>query len=338
MTREESNIIRSLRLPLMIMVVFIHSFLIDRDGMIETIWIEHFFSQCLPAVAVPLFMTISGFLFFTKCKNGNYSFFSHQLKKRVKTLVIPYVLWNAIVIIFFFCLHRFVPSLINSEFENVSSFSFPQLLNCFWRGSGGFPIAYQFWFIRDLIIISLFTPFIYYFAKRGTWTLIVYLIFYYSFSISYLEISFYYFVGAFCSLNRIDFVKFSRKFQTYAIPIALMMLSAMAFGYGSEFVRKTYILSGGITILSLQFLYNTNKITSILYKYSESSFFLFSVHGIIALLLCKLLTKIIRYDYQLIWIPMYFLNIISIILICIGLYNLMKKYTPKILSILTGNR
>lgn len=241
MTQQESNIIKSLRLPLMIMVVFIHSFLIDREGMIETIWVEHFFSRCIPIVAVPLFMAISGYLFFSKCEIGNRSFFIHQYKKRFHTLLVPYILWNGIVIIFFYCLHRFVPTLINSEFENVSSFSFIDFLNCFWRESGGFPIAYQFWFIRDLIIISIFAPVVFWVARRGLWTLIVFLTIYYLFHITWLEMSFYFFVGAYCSLNKLNFVKFSCKYQTYIMPIALITLLALAYN-SSEIVRKTYIL------------------------------------------------------------------------------------------------
>lgn len=337
MTKEESNVIRTIRLPLMIMVVFIHSFLIDRKEMAVTVWIEHLFSCCIPTVAVPLFMFFSGFLFFAKCNVADASFFSLQLRKRVKTLVIPYILWNVIVILFFFLIHKIAPMLINVEFENVATFSPLQLLNCFWRGSGGFPVAYQFWFIRDLIIITLFAPLVYVMSKN-VWMLAVFLILNYMFTISYLELGLYYSIGAFCSVNRCDFVKICRKIQIFITPVAIVSLLLMSLDIDYEPIRKTYILSGGMSLLSLKFLNTENSITDIFRRFSSASFFLFAVHGMIALMLCKILVRFIICDNQWIWLLLYFANIIGIVFLGVYLYHLLKRISPEVLSILTGDR
>lgn len=337
MTKEESNVIKTLRLPLMVMVVFIHSFLIDRTEMTMTVWIEHLFSYCIPAIAVPLFMFFSGFLFFAKCDVADASFFSLQLKKRVKTLLFPYILWNTIVILFFFLIHKIAPMSINVEFENIATFSPLQLLNCYWRGSGGFPIAYQFWFIRDLIIITLFAPLVYVISKK-VYPLYIILILNYLFTVSYLELGFYFSIGASCAINRYDFVKICRKVQIFTKSIAFVSLLLMSLDINYEPIRKTYILSGGGWLLSLKFLNTENAITDIFKRFSSASFFLFAVHGLIALMLCKILVRCVFCGNQWIWLLFYFANILGIVILGVSLYYLLKKISPKVLSILTGDR
>lgn len=237
-TQCESDVIYALRLPLMIMVVISHAILIDRPDMPETMWIENLFSRYIPIVAVPLFMFISGFLFFCKMDKFNIHFYGSQLCKRVKTLFVPYLLWNTIVIIFFFAMHKFAPALINDNFENVANFSVTQLIDCYWSGSGGFPIAYQFWFIRDLIIINLFTPLVYLITKAGKYLIIFLLLINVIFNIYHFQITFYYICGAYFALKRIDFVRFAIQVRPYVSSIALFAIILLTCGIEYEYIKK----------------------------------------------------------------------------------------------------
>lgn len=174
MTQEISILIKALRMPLMVAVVFIHCFIIDDPEMPVVTFVERLFSNILPSVAVPMFLFFSGYLFFTK-DDGKFTFNGYltKLKKRSRTLLLPYLIWNTLVIIAFWAMHRFTPSAINPDFENIANFTLPQLLNCYWKGSGGFPIAYQFWFIRDLILFVIAAPLFFGVAKKlNLWGLI----------------------------------------------------------------------------------------------------------------------------------------------------------------------
>ena len=116
MTKEISVLITTLRLPLMICVVFIHSELKEPTSSVVLSFAQSWFSRILPTVAVPLFFFFSGYLFFVGINREgrnrlNLNILLNKLKKRFRTLLIPYLIWNTIVILAFGFLHRFLPSL-----------------------------------------------------------------------------------------------------------------------------------------------------------------------------------------------------------------------------------
>lgn len=104
----QSESLKALRFPLAVMVVFIHSFgLTDYNlpnwsnlsGMDINVAIQILFSHVLSHVAVPAFFLISGYFFFYKVTNFDFATYKGKLRKRVHTLLIPYLLWNALYIL-----------------------------------------------------------------------------------------------------------------------------------------------------------------------------------------------------------------------------------------------
>lgn len=338
---ECSNVIKNLRLPLMIMVVFIHSYLADFPNMTRLVFVETLFSKILPIVAVPLFMFISGYLFFSKCKHLSKDIYVQQCKKRIRTLVIPYVIWNSFVILCFAAMHKFTPSIINADFENISNFSFVKVLNCYWRGSGGFPIAYQFWFIRDLILIVIASPIIYWVARRRYFGLIIVLSMFALVKNSYVEMGSYFFAGAYCSLNNIDFTTIKPTMKRLILFLWVVLI-VFYMGENNDIIRNLVIISGSISILNLKVLHQrvgrNSKWVKMWSQFSNGAFFLFCLHGIVDLFSCKIITKFICSDSQLMWILLYFCNVVFVISFCLSLYLLLKKMCPKLLNLTTGNR
>lgn len=100
----QSKTIDEIRFPLAIAVVFIHinvttippleaEFAIwSTDGICNLIYIV--MAHIITHVAVPLFFVISGYLFFLNFTRWNVSTYLKKIKKRMHTLVIPYILWN----------------------------------------------------------------------------------------------------------------------------------------------------------------------------------------------------------------------------------------------------
>lgn len=98
----QSLVIDWLRFPLAIAVVFIHSFgskeidlyyLHANPFSPESIYdfLRIALSNVGTHFAVPVFFMFSGFLFFYKAKDFNLSLYKQKLRKRFKTLFIPYV-------------------------------------------------------------------------------------------------------------------------------------------------------------------------------------------------------------------------------------------------------
>ena len=100
----QSRVIAFLRFPLIVGVVFIHNYrpsiIVGNEVMgSEThmptySFIGQLFSQYIGWISVPLFFFFSGFLFFYK---ADYSLqtYIYKIKRRISTLLIPYLFWNA---------------------------------------------------------------------------------------------------------------------------------------------------------------------------------------------------------------------------------------------------
>ena len=99
-----SNTIDFLRFPLIIAVVFIHcdpapmviggKELVEKNTYPIYSLLRWIVSEEVAKIAVPLFFFISGFLFFYRSPSLTISDYVKKLKKRARTLLIPYILWN----------------------------------------------------------------------------------------------------------------------------------------------------------------------------------------------------------------------------------------------------
>jgi len=113
MNKQLSNKIKISSLLLMIMVIYLHAinikdihgdsfYPIDFISSIN-IFIQNLLSQGIARIAVPLFFIIAGYLFF-KEKYFTIQLYKSKLKKRLNTLVIPYIFWSFVVIVIYFTL------------------------------------------------------------------------------------------------------------------------------------------------------------------------------------------------------------------------------------------
>lgn len=180
----ESNVIKILRFPLIIGVLFIHSYIIDViiDGINvasnDFFWFKNItflFSQIICKVAVPAFFVISGYLLFHELDSFTKSTYLYKLRKRANSLLIPYVIWNVVVLIIIGASQIVLPNLISGDTKLISRYSLQDYFMSFWDTSligkrvtlfdliipVGDPIAYQFWFIRDLIFLVVLSNIIY---------------------------------------------------------------------------------------------------------------------------------------------------------------------------------
>lgn len=168
-----------LRFPLIVGVVFIHSFGAPFDISSLDIYhmddIDYFnifrvsISHVLTHVCVPVFFLISGYLFFRGLEKWDFAVYTQKLKRRFKTLLVPYLIWNTVSILLslFFIFHK-------DGFEGVSDFfnnkNIYQLYWDFhtwntdrvnWLGllhPDTSPYCPPLWFLRDLMVVCVFSP------------------------------------------------------------------------------------------------------------------------------------------------------------------------------------
>lgn len=146
-----------------IMVIYIHMFYAEGVDMHYLAAVQNFIGNGLCRIAVPLFFTISGYLFFLKINDGITTIF-HKMRKRVKTLLIPYILANSFTFVFYAILNLIalkIPAIdrvVNFKVFDTIGSNIAEILKFIYISP---PIAFQLWFVRDLMLIILFSPLIY---------------------------------------------------------------------------------------------------------------------------------------------------------------------------------
>ena len=138
-----SKTISFLRFPLIVLVVFIHSYIMmpyhgsDVTASEVPIFynIEFLLSEIIACIAVPLFFLISGFLFFYRLQGFNQAKYFEKIKKRFKTLFIPYLFWSVFAILITFIVQYSVPSLLSGEAKGVISWTAGDWLAAIWGGA-----------------------------------------------------------------------------------------------------------------------------------------------------------------------------------------------------------
>ncbi|MDR1459243.1 MAG: acyltransferase [Bacteroidales bacterium] len=175
MTKYLSDKIKILSATAILLVLYIHSgFHADEiAGMTLNGQIQAVISEMLGRCAVPLFYVISGYLFFLNISlnNGLQSIIA-KMKKRVRTLLVPYLIAAVFFPIFFLVLN-YVPGVEQFMNGNLSSlFAKPWykiLYEVFFMADNGLPVTIQLWFLRDLILIVAVSPLLYYLYKYLYW-------------------------------------------------------------------------------------------------------------------------------------------------------------------------
>lgn len=104
--------------------------------------------SAITEVCVPLFFLISGYLFFQNKKCFNTEFFIDKIRKRIRSLLIPYLIANIVtLLIALLPIYLHLPSFV----KHVDLCNILRVLTIQ-------PIDAPLWFIRDLICLVFLSP------------------------------------------------------------------------------------------------------------------------------------------------------------------------------------
>ena len=145
-----------------VMVIYIHSYYIEAESFPLSTLTQKI-GSCITFPSVPLFYAISGFLFFNGVNHWKNCL--PKMKKRIKTLVVPYLIGNIVFVLWYVGL-AIIPGCskyVNSDMLGCLSITKPlsTLSYLFVK-----PAAFQLWFLRDLIVFMAFSPLIYLLIKH----------------------------------------------------------------------------------------------------------------------------------------------------------------------------
>ncbi len=118
---------------------------------------------------VPLLSMISGWLFFS-FKGNPWKAISERIRRRFTSLYLPLVAWNAAILAgtyALFAFHSNFPLLdkLNIDFQSAKIIDYVNAVFALTQH----PIAFQFWFVRDLFVTALISPIFWLLIRYAPW-------------------------------------------------------------------------------------------------------------------------------------------------------------------------
>lgn len=321
-------------------------------------------SYVLARIAVPCFFMFSGFLFFYKIREWNNNLYLDKVKSRFKTLIIPYILWNLILVFIHAALNLvkmdgnswlFFSDLYDNGlwkiFWNYNEWGSTNTNLLGWTIPSYGPYLLSLWFLRDLIVMVFLSPLIYYWIKyTKLYGIVLFGILYYTkigFVIpgygtgEFLSALFFFSFGAYFSIFGKNMVVSLRKGQLFCLLLAIvsLILSTYYCGSGMEhYFVSIYVFSGVVTAVNITSYFMERGKLKVSDTLSKASFFIYIIHGILLDWLRRSFDKIFHPESAVFLLILYLIVPFICVFICLGIYCLMRKFTPKLQRVLTGNR
>lgn len=359
----ETKVIEVLRFPLIVGVVIVHAllmFISSNENYHIFNEVTFILSDCLARITVPLFMMFSGYLFFFNISSFTKDVYLKKIKNRFHSLFVPYIIWNTIAVIVTLVLHIMLPEMLSGRNKLMTDYTLTDWLYAYWNtneinNSPGTPCPtnYPLWFIRDLMILVLFSPVIYWLTKKLKWVFIITLGLLHVFAIFpnmpvFCKGAIFYFsLGAMFSIHKIAFANILKdKALPLTIAYAIMLLLRELQHHGIDLHFKYFpidiyyltVMIGALATLALLAYIMTKRDITSNETLSKSSFFIYLYHALPLGFVIKLCLKIEALNSDIGHLIIYIASSVIIIIAGLFIYKIMKRYLPKITSVMMGGR
>lgn len=336
-------------------IVLIHSGLDVDDNSVFPIYdyvVTKGIIGTLTRVCVPLFFLISGYLFFCNQTEFDKAAYICKIKKRSRSLLEPYLFYNALAVCLFAILGILKPDLQSGVVPPISDWNVGLIISLFWDYGNNLPMVPQFWFIRNLMVMVVFTPLLYTLLKRGRWIVVALLGGLWGGNVWEFGIPgtmglFFFSLGAYFAINGVSPYSFVRKFRHvgYVYPL-LFIMDVMTKGEAyNVYLHKFAILSGMVFWVSVIGCFldrHESYIPNALLQ--ASTFFIFAMHSpyngkivnVMLHFMPSMSTNSFVADVQ--YCLYYFLTASFWILILLSIFALIRKVRPKMAIFLSGGR
>ena len=348
---RQSELIRAMRFPLILLVLFEHSVGADMAPMRRSLDgpnVFHFTTELISrhfcSIAVCWFFVFSGFLFFRNIREeqvGN-GWFIDKWKTRTHTLLIPHLFWN----LFYVLAILAVTWLFRALGIGISE----DMMYCvergplFWFITG--PVDFPLWYLRDLIVATALAPVLYLIFKKlpkaSPYLLAAFYLSSFFIGGTLVKAISFFGIGAWMGIYQTNILDLCRRVRYPAALLALGLALLATSMYGHELhqlFRLLFFPVGMITFMNLcDMLIRRPGIKKTMLRLSETVFFIYAAHEIYILGWTKgLCLRLFGAQLPSRWLT-YFLVPVVVLAICLALFYFFKKVTPKALAFACGWR
>lgn len=334
----------------MVGVVAIHLGMSDTGFPIADI-VSKLFSSLVPSSCVPLFFLISGFLFFWEVGDFNLKIYGEKMQNRFRSLVVPYFVWNTFMIACYAAVHFFVPEMTSAENENVLQYTLKDWIIAYWNKSGGQPVAFQLWLLRNLIVMSILSPLFWLLSRLPSmlrWMpLVIFVALESRIGFGWCCGVFYFYLGVLFSngntLSRINYllVKIGRGGQQICVlSIFLIWIASVIINLnidGSAIIAMARRFFGAFVFFLIAMFF-TSKFGKINGFIENSGYFIYLFHAFPSFVFKKMTVMYILPSSTFGSITLYFARIAVMIGLCLLLYFALLKLFPCFTAVITGKK
>lgn len=353
LSEKDTKRLEIVRFPLILLVLYIHSLIVPVNygsGPVELqaspalVVFNAALSEGVARIAVPMFFLMSGYLFFVGF-TGTLDSYRAKIRNRVGTLLIPYLFWNGLVAIVFIMAQSLPQTASYFKSEQRLIDTEPLVFIDTLLGITQHPIAYQFWFVRDLMILAVLALPIHIILTRSGWVLPLLLLFVWythppAATIPSIEAATWFVIGAALALRGKSLFAWERRLTWFG-PIYMILLAGdlmLRIDHDIWWLRGPAITIGLLTALCLpQYALRNPRLTRILVTLSPASFFVFAAHEPMMAFARKLLYRILPPTSPTV-LCVYVLLPLLIAAITLASYFILKRLAPGFISLVGGNR
>jgi fucose 4-O-acetylase-like acetyltransferase len=299
------------------------------------------------AIAVPLFFLFSAYFLYIKEQK-----YTPVLKKKSRTILLPYILWHILIIGFYFVVSTlpFTRQYFSPE-KPISTWKLFDWVEAFVGyyskmeigDPKSYPFIYQFWFLRDLIILNIFFVGIKKLIdKFPLSTLVLSFVLWANNIVIYIvspEALFFFTLGYYVVKYNIGII-YIDKINTLDLSAIYGITIIMEYFFieSMPILHKINIIIGCMFLLKIsRYLIENIKLYKILAWLEKYQFIVYAIHGVIIPQLLKIYIRIIPLNGVYILLG-YFLMILFGVFVSLFFGIIMKKLFPKIYGTLTGGR
>ena len=357
MTPNESLRLDALRFPLIVLVVFIHAYEASvrfSGSVVGAAEIDSGFdslrvliSQCIARVAVPLFFLIAGYLFAWQ-DSFSWNRFVEKLRSRVRTLFIPFVFWNLLALALLLVVQTgaYFKGFDSGAQVRVSELG-PGDLFLWFFGVTKAPFAYQFWFIRDLMVLVLVFPVIRLLLGSSVvgWIAIACLGiiwggYVFETALPTIEALFFFSLGVFVRIRGATLFDLDRFGWVFLVLFLALLVPDMLIGGAPQkhVLHRLTVLLGVASFLFVTSIHSLNGFWVRMRTLSASAFFVFAAHEPLLTVVRKIYYKLVGPGAPHEVFLGYLFCPAFVILILVAIHRISKSAFPRALNIVVGAR
>jgi succinoglycan biosynthesis protein ExoH len=302
---------------------------------------------------VPLLSVISGWLFFSfaDARETPQAALPKRIRSRFRSLYLPLIVWNGLYLAILFSLYAVVPDhpLLDTLNIDFSTAGLHELFNAV-AAIDHHPVAFQFWFVRDLFLTVLLSPLLWLLLKRVPYlalaALSVIWLVNYDLEIFFRpDVLFFFFLGGFIRAKQI---KVGISWRATLVLIALYVALVTARAWAPQIVDEPTLMLAAMTrimrllgVLACWGFFlrvGRSSIGRSIARWGTLAFFLHALHfpllAEIKLLLWNALPSVNDF-----WMVIHYLvSVVVTVVIALGIGVTLSTQAPRLFALLNGGR